>query len=722
MEQAGLNLILPMTMKQALTCGQELATTPPPLVVLGSDRESRGPRSKCNRRRRCHSVTVGFLWQIVVIFWSSQNSSSSSSSRSRIHCMALIVSNQRQRQLTKHLELKQQQLPPLERTKSRMATRKTIQPSLKTRRKAFTVAAGLLTSGFLLSNYDAEAAATKPSNDCGLEDIRIGRGQWTNAATHRDPSSSSSSQLQHDRTTRTTSHIIIPATFSTYASRFLLHYDDGVASWWQGCVQSCSLLASHDEQEAKLRTSFGHLARSIHNAVAASLQDAPTIQQGYENLLLLFLNNYGNNDDEARRHIGLLFAMLPQEYQPTKLMSRIFSKTLSTARDHTPLTVVNPPIHNLMGDFTALLPAEFECVRVKETGEYTIYPSISLYEITVDEGFGQTVTNTAAGPLAALPLQREIPNFTAIMYALFGISGAAGCALTHTIVIPLDVVKTRVQTNPSLGRNNRSMIDSAAQIVQEEGMPGLLLGAQATIAGYVWYGLSVYPSYTFFKRWIGQSLLSPELVMVHNNDIALVAGALAAVIASLGLTPMEAARIRTVAEPDVYRAKGLIGTLQIIATEDPSLGWKTLFAGLPSLLVRQVIFGSIKFLAFERACEAIFHQWPFLQDETWTSLLVSLVAGGFSGCLSSVVSQPADSVLTYVAQNSNVGLLQGSRIMVDQEGFGSLFRGLGSRCVWAGSIIAGQFLLYDVFRTYFGVNSNDLSQAFEVVISGSYSA
>jgi solute carrier family 25 phosphate transporter 3 len=56
--------------------------------------------------------------------------------------------------------------------------------------------------------------------------------------------------------------------------------------------------------------------------------------------------------------------------------------------------------------------------------------------------------------------------------------------------------------------------------------------------------------------------------------------------------------------------------------------------------------------------------------------------------------------------------------MVEKEGYGSLFRGLGSRCVWAGSIIAGQFLLYDVFRTQFGVNGDDLSQVFEVVIAG----
>jgi hypothetical protein len=160
----------------------------------------------------------------------------------------------------------------------------------------------------------------------------------------------------------------------------------------------------------------------------------------------------------------------------------------------------------------------------------------------------------------------------------------------------------------------------------------------------------------------------------------------------------------------------------VIASEEPALGWTNLYAGLPSLLARQVIFGSVKFLAFERACEFIFDSFPFLRDETWTSLAVSLVAGGLSGILSSVVSQPADSVLTYVAResdgdgNGGVGILTGARNMVAEEGLGSLFRGVGSRCVWAGCIIAGQFLLYDVFRTYFGVNSDDLSQAFRVIL------
>ena len=142
-----------------------------------------------------------------------------------------------------------------------------------------------------------------------------------------------------------------------------------------------------------------------------------------------------------------------------------------------------------------------------------------------------------------------------------------------------------------------------------------------------------------------------------------------------------------------------------------------LYAGLPSLLTRQVIFGSVKFLAFERACDFIFAVAPGLREAMWTTLAVSLVAGGLSGILSSVVSQPADCVLTYVAKGgTNMGLIDSAKMMIAEQGPGSLFRGLGSRCVWAGSIIAGQFLLYDVFRTVFGVNSENLNQVFQLQV------
>ena len=134
----------------------------------------------------------------------------------------------------------------------------------------------------------------------------------------------------------------------------------------------------------------------------------------------------------------------------------------------------------------------------------------------------------------------------------------------------------------------KNLVDGIVSISKEEnGLATFLLGSQATIVGYFWYGLSVYPSYSFSKWYLENIVFDPALAVVNMNFISLVAGFIGAVIASIGLTPIEGARIRTVAEPRIYRELGLVGTLQKIASEDSNSSWKALYAGCPSLVTRQ---------------------------------------------------------------------------------------------------------------------------------------
>ena len=572
----------------------------------------------------------------------------------------------------------------------------------------------------------AASASTTTVTAKSLEDLALGDGMWKKLS-EQQPTAASNLPVSS-----TSSSSNVPAYFVAYAARFLINYDEGISSWWKKQQNDVSLLPV-EGQEAKLGRVFGSLARSIQIALENYLASSPSQKEAYTQILRMFLTTYADasnnsNSNEAKRQIGLLFSMLPAQDQPSFQVMNQFATQQSSETPEKPTMnefVVdrnsyepNNPVPTILSqDLGALLPEEFRVASIKDSNAHRIYPAISLYEVGFDEEFGQTAVGTSFGPISSTPLKRQQPDYSPFIYGLFGISGATGCALTHSVVIPLDVVKTRSQTDPEVVSN---LLEGAQKIVQREGIQGLFLGAQATLAGYFWYGLSVYPSYTFFKRFFSLTVLPPEVSMVHVNDVALLAGACAAVIASLGLTPLEAARIRVVAEPEKYRPLGLTGTLAVIAEEDADLGWKGLYAGLPSLLTRQVIFGSIKFLAFERASEAIFAAAPSLRDATWTALAVSLVAGGLSGTISSIVSQPADSVLTYAAQNSrgtsSMGIIEGCRVMVEEEGAGSLFRGLGSRCVWAGTIIAGQFLLYDVFRTIFKVGPDDLSQVYQVIL------
>lgn len=591
----------------------------------------------------------------------------------------------------------------------------------------------------------AQAASTT-SSGAPLEGILLGDGRWK--AVDRSLSSPTTSD----------SSALFSANFCTYACRFLIQYDASVSAWWNELEASLQLLDS-DQAQAKLGRAFGSLAKSMERAF-----DGSSSTELYDQ----FAKSYGQQPD-APRQIALLFSLLPAHRQPISRLQSYYdneSRRVSTKADaaqnvvskkftNDPTSAASATTTVLFGNsLTRLLPAVFR-ITPRPDGSFSVQPAaVALYETGMGpeqdpNSSHAPLAATAFGPMASAPLTRDAPVYALGTYALFAVAGATGCAVTHTIVIPLDgtfvcmflllsvffyslrlpsflvpatVLKTRAQTDPAIvkaTKESMSLLDAGLKIVEAEGVGGLFLGAQATIAGYCWYGATVYPSYTFVKRFLAHQLCPVDFAVAHGNEIALLAGACAAVMASLGLTPLEAARIRVVADPAVYKSLGLTGTLGVIAKEDPSLGWTNLYAGLPSLLTRQVIFGSIKFLAFERSCELLFALWPVLRDTTWSTLAVSLVAGGLSGVISSVVSQPADCVLTYVSkEGGNLSVLDAIQQMVAESGPSSLFRGLGSRCVWAGSIIAGQFLLYDIFRTSFGVSANDLSQIYEVVLSG----
>ena len=577
------------------------------------------------------------------------------------------------------------------------------QSSVSRRNVLLTSAIASLAFIPLIESSSAANAATDP-----LEDLSFGTATWSDSALASQPSSSVPLSAR-----------IVPPSFATYLARFLLHYDEGASAWWEDQSGSFSLLPSYEAKKREGK-SFGSYASSIQKGLYSyisgddekNIRSYSKVQAQYSTLLTSLMDKYSAKEG-VTRDIALLFAMLPAVYQPTDLLLKMDKAAMkATAANESSNADEFPP--NYQEDFTLLLPTKYQAGYSASTKSFIIMPSINLFEIGINEDSGSPAIATTFGPLSSRPLSRE-RKLSLDVYALLGISGGAGCALTHTLVIPLDVVKTRIQTNPG---QYEGVFDGATKIANMEGMSALFLGSQATIVGYLWYGVSVYPSYAFFKRYIGENLLSSAFAVAHSDEIALVAGAMASVVASLGLTPTEACRIRAVAQPEIYREKGLLGTLNVIGSEDTELGWRNLYAGLPSLMARQVIFGSVKFLCFERVSDAIFSVRPELRDLTYTALGVTLVAGGISGALSSVVSQPADSILTYVAKQSagGLGILDGAKMMVENEGLESLFRGVGSRSVWAGCIIAGQFLLYDLFRAFFGISGDNLNQVLEVVL------
>lgn len=464
------------------------------------------------------------------------------------------------------------------------------------RRRAFLMMASTVAAAATFPNLsialDEETSIGKDT----LQDVTIGKGVWTDQSeSHLLQSSVLSSSLN------------ISTNFITYMTRFLINYDATISGWWDNDVLlKYKLLGenpnSKDEYNQQLDNTFSSLAKSIELSVLDYLYFDSTagpnqeldnlyVKNRFESLLTLFMNSYtkqaGGDDKERMSQIMLLFTFLPAEYQPIQGLNKVASEislSKESKKDDGKQQLLEMDFHK---NQTKMLPSNLYSSKYDPSlHSYTINPSIPN-----DSYSSLPIKDELFGSIASAPLKRQRPKLSFNIYSLLGLCGATGCALTHSLVIPFDVVKTKLQTNPNQYKN---LIDGVISISKEEtGMKTFLLGSQATIVGYFWYGLSVYPCYSFSKWYLENILFDPATAVVNMNLISLVAGAIAAVVASVGLTPIEAARIRTVAEPKIYRDLGLVGTLQTIAQEDLSLGWKSLYAGFPSLVTRQGEFYNI---------------------------------------------------------------------------------------------------------------------------------
>jgi len=278
------------------------------------------------------------------------------------------------------------------------------------------------------------------------------------------------------------------------------------------------------------------------------------------------------------------------------------------------------------------------------------------------------------------------------------------------------VVKTRLQTRPGV---YSGFADALTTIQREEGLPMLFWGAAATGTGYFAYGVTVYPLYELFKRTLF-SLAGETAVLAARTPLVLLAGALATIFTCFAITPFETLRIRMVECPNY--APSLPAAFSRYVSEG---GFPALYDGLIPLLVRQVLFGMVKFVVFDTAADAILAALPPSASESVAaSLAVSLLSGAIAGVASAFVSQPADVVLSKVAQgdgsSATVGKLPGSinQLSLLQQaasslyrsyGLPGLYRGLPSRCLWSAAIIAGQFTLYDVFKQALHLTATDLT-------------
>eukprot|EP01136_Pigoraptor_vietnamica_P045161 Opistho-1_new@22778 len=167
------------------------------------------------------------------------------------------------------------------------------------------------------------------------------------------------------------------------------------------------------------------------------------------------------------------------------------------------------------------------------------------------------------------------------LYARYAFAGAVCCAVTHGALTPVDVVKTRIQLEPTV--YNKGMVDGFKKVIAKEGAGALLTGVGPTFAGYFLQGALKFGGYEFWKKTFIETL-GMETAVNNRTAIYLASSAIAEFFADVALCPLEATRIRLVSQPSF--ANGLVGGFTRLLREEGVIrGFYSGFAPMYSALI-----------------------------------------------------------------------------------------------------------------------------------------
>ncbi|KAI9293781.1 mitochondrial phosphate carrier protein [Neoconidiobolus thromboides FSU 785] len=265
-----------------------------------------------------------------------------------------------------------------------------------------------------------------------------------------------------------------------------------------------------------------------------------------------------------------------------------------------------------------------------------------------------------------------------------------------------------MQLEPTVYKNG--MLGSFRQVVKNEGAGILLTGLGPTVTGYFIQGAFKFGGYEFFKKTIIETV-GVETATNNRTAVYLASSAIAEFFADIALCPLEATRIRLVSQPGF--ATGLIsGFSRIFKEEGVARGF---YSGFIPILFKQVPYNMTKFVAYERATEAIYASIGKSKEQLSpvTNTYINLGAGLIAGFAAAIISQPADTLLSKINKQKGAEGSIVPRLIIAAKELGprGLFLGLGARIIMVGALTSGQFAIYgDIKRILGATNSIELAK------------
>ncbi|KAA8546186.1 hypothetical protein F0562_020920 [Nyssa sinensis] len=296
---------------------------------------------------------------------------------------------------------------------------------------------------------------------------------------------------------------------------------------------------------------------------------------------------------------------------------------------------------------------------------------------------------------------RLCEEFSAGYYGICTVGGMFSAGATHLAITPLDVLKVNMQVNPA---KYNGISSGFSTLWKEQGPSALWRGWSGKLFGYGVQGGCKFGLYEYFKK-----LYSDVLVDHNRSVIFFVSSASAQVFADVALCPFEAVKVRVQTQSNF--AKGLIdGFPKVYATE----GLSGFYRGLFPLWGRNLPFSMIMFSTFEHSVDMIYRKVIQRRKEDCSraqQLGVTCLAGYAAGAVGTVISNPADNIVSSLYNQKAHGVLQAAKNI----GLVNLFtRSLPIRIMFVGPVVTLQWFFYDSIKVFNGLpTSGGLSRDME---------
>ncbi|KAK0221917.1 mitochondrial carrier [Armillaria fumosa] len=305
-----------------------------------------------------------------------------------------------------------------------------------------------------------------------------------------------------------------------------------------------------------------------------------------------------------------------------------------------------------------------------------------------------------------------LPQFSSKDYSSFFLAGALCCTTltTQEKRITIDVVKTRIQINPSY--KGLGLVSGTRYAIAKEGASTLLTGFGPTAFGYLAQGGAKFAGYEFWKLTFVEFCGDQETAIKYRTAVYLGAASIAEFFADILLTPLEATRIRMVSERGY--ATGLVSGFTRLAREG---GMSQLYAGFLPILCKQIPYAIGQFTVNEFCHELAYRN---MSEETKRSLsdtykfgisLGSGITAGFAAAILSHASyplsttnMPADTLLSQINKGHGPtgSMTHRLAVLAREAGLKGLFAGLGPRMIMTAGLVSSQFLMYGGIKNALG--------------------